>query len=352
MTRRELDCIGRMFEAVTSVSEPHSAYLQILDASIALTEAFGGHYVYCVETLKQRRLVDIPNGDPSAMKQIIRDHPRYTFQNPVWPYLSAFKGNVLRHLDVVGTKAWENCEFYSEFVRPNKLRDGLCVLFRDSQGSAIWGLGLMYDRKMKYSKSTLMSLERLAPYLSRGIQNLEEWNQRWKSCGGIENAHNARQPIVAVKNGKLMFAYGGAEKILNLDGCDFRRDTSIQELLRLCPVAAQPGAQVRWTARSGEFYRLNSISSPKDDLQLIHLAPFKTALPSADDDTRMARAKGLTAREAQVFKFMARGLSYSEIARELGLSLHTVRTHIRHIYSTLRVTGYVEAINAVRTAQY
>src|SRR4051812_31230449 len=118
MTRRELDCIGSLFEAVTSVREPQSAYLQILDASITLTDAFGGHFIYCVETLKQKQLVDMSDGDPAAMKQIVRDHPRFTFQNPVWPYLSAFKGNVFRHLDVISTQEWENCEFFSEFLRP------------------------------------------------------------------------------------------------------------------------------------------------------------------------------------------------------------------------------------------
>lgn len=350
MTRRELDCIGQMFEALTTVSEPRTAYLQILDASIKLTDAFGGHFAFCKETLQQGRLVDLPSGDPSAMKKIVDDHPHYIFVNPVWPYLAACKGNVLRHLDVVGTHAWENCEFFSGFVRPNRLKDGLCVLFRDADGAAIWALGLMYDQKMNFSKSTIRTLEYMAPYLSRGMHNLEEWNRRWKDFGGIENAHNARQPVVAVKNGKLMFAYGGAEKILNLEGADFRREAHVQELLRLCPYASQTGAQVHWKSRTGEVYKLCSIASTKESLQLIHLAAIHTAQPSADDDERMALAKGLTAREAQVFKRMALGLSYSEIARDLGLSIHTVRTHIRHIYNRLNVTGYVEAINAVRSS--
>jgi DNA-binding CsgD family transcriptional regulator len=349
MTRRELDCIGTMFEAVTTVGEPQTAYLQILDAAVKLTDAFGGHFAFCEETLKQGRLVDLPSGDPAAMKQIVSDHPNYIFQNPIWPHLAAFKGNVLRHLDVLGTREWENNEFYSGFVRPNKLRDGLCVMFRDSRGSTIWALGLMYDQKMKYSKSTLKTLAYMAPYLSRGIQNLEEWTHRWRSCGGLENAQNSKQPVIAVKNGKLMFAYGGAEKILNLENSDFRRDFAIQELLRLCPYASQTGAQINWKSKTGEVYRLSSISISKEALQLVHLAPVKTATPSADDDMQMALSKGLTQREAQVYKLMARGLSYGEIAHDLGVSLHTVRSHIRRIYNKLQVTGYIETINAVRS---
>jgi DNA-binding CsgD family transcriptional regulator len=348
VTRRELDCIGRMFDAVTSVGEPQTAYLQILNASIELTNGFGGHFVFCEETLKQHKLVDYSSGDPAAMKPIINDHPNFVFQNPVWPYLAAYKGNVFRHLDLISTNEWENCDFYAGFVRPNKLRDGLCVLFRDAGGSAIWGLGLMYDQRMKFSKSAVQTLEYMAPYLSRAIQNLEEWNRRWKGCSGAENLQNSDQPMIAVRNGKLLFACSGAEQIINLRKCDFLRDVHIQELIRLCPFADQPGTRVHWTNAKGEIYRLSSIAAKKDALQLVHLSAVKTAMPTSEDDIRMAQEKGLTLREAQVFKLMARGLSYQEIAREMGLSLHTIRTHIRHIYNKLQVTGYVETINAVR----
>jgi hypothetical protein len=212
MTRRELDSIGQMFEALTTVGEPRAAYLQILDASIKLTDAFGGHFAFCKETVQQGRLVDLPSGDPAAMKKIVNDHPHYVFVNPVWPYLASCKGNVLRHLDVVGTHAWENCEFFSGFVRPNRLKDGLCVLFRDADGTAIWGLGLMYDQRMNFSKSTLKTLEYMAPFLSRGMHNLEEWSKRWTAMGGVENAQNARQPVVAVKNGRLMLRTAAQRK--------------------------------------------------------------------------------------------------------------------------------------------
>src|ERR1700689_1410063 len=42
---------------------------------------------------------------------------------------------------------------------------------------------------------------------------------------------------------------------------------------------------------------------------------------------------GLTAREAEVLKLLAAGLSNGEIARELFISEHTVKTHINHVFS-------------------
>ncbi|MDB5306171.1 MAG: response regulator receiver [Gemmataceae bacterium] len=46
---------------------------------------------------------------------------------------------------------------------------------------------------------------------------------------------------------------------------------------------------------------------------------------------------GLTDRERDVLNLMVRGLIKKEIAAQLGLSVHTVDTHIRNIYEKLQV---------------
>lgn len=43
-------------------------------------------------------------------------------------------------------------------------------------------------------------------------------------------------------------------------------------------------------------------------------------------------AEALTAREAEVLALVARGLSNAEIAETLGLSIETIRTHVKHVY--------------------
>jgi DNA-binding NarL/FixJ family response regulator len=51
----------------------------------------------------------------------------------------------------------------------------------------------------------------------------------------------------------------------------------------------------------------------------------------------------LTAREADVLDYVARGLTYAECATALGLSLGTVQTHIKAIYRKLDVSSKAEA---------
>jgi DNA-binding CsgD family transcriptional regulator len=48
---------------------------------------------------------------------------------------------------------------------------------------------------------------------------------------------------------------------------------------------------------------------------------------------------GLTAREVEVLRLLATGLTDAQIAEHLVLSLHTVHAHLRTIYSKLGVTS-------------
>jgi DNA-binding NarL/FixJ family response regulator len=50
-------------------------------------------------------------------------------------------------------------------------------------------------------------------------------------------------------------------------------------------------------------------------------------------------SKILSSREQEIALLVGRGLSNKEVARELGLSPSTVKTHIHHIYNKLGQRG-------------
>lgn len=52
----------------------------------------------------------------------------------------------------------------------------------------------------------------------------------------------------------------------------------------------------------------------------------------------------LSPREQEVLALIARGFSYTEIARLQGLSVHTVQSHIKNLYSKLSVHSRSEAV--------
>jgi DNA-binding NarL/FixJ family response regulator len=56
-----------------------------------------------------------------------------------------------------------------------------------------------------------------------------------------------------------------------------------------------------------------------------------------------SQVENLTQREHEILRLLARGDQYKEIAENLGISLDTVRTHIKHIYEKLHVRTRTEA---------
>ena len=59
-------------------------------------------------------------------------------------------------------------------------------------------------------------------------------------------------------------------------------------------------------------------------------------------------ALGLTGQELRVLERLAEGLSNKEIARNLGLSPHTVKTHVSHLFGKLEARRRTEAIGKAR----
>jgi DNA-binding NarL/FixJ family response regulator len=52
----------------------------------------------------------------------------------------------------------------------------------------------------------------------------------------------------------------------------------------------------------------------------------------------------LTDRESEIVESLIVGATAREVARELRLSFHTVRTHIRNIYQKLGVANRIELL--------
>ena len=65
---------------------------------------------------------------------------------------------------------------------------------------------------------------------------------------------------------------------------------------------------------------------------------------AAPNNVRQAPEPGLSGRESEVLSLIAKGFSFGEIARLLGVSPHTVTTHVKKIYQKLAVHSRGEAV--------
>jgi DNA-binding NarL/FixJ family response regulator len=74
------------------------------------------------------------------------------------------------------------------------------------------------------------------------------------------------------------------------------------------------------------------------------LRRFRTDAPAAAEGTRSDTVPHLSERETEVLRLIVKGFTYAEIADLLGVSSHTVTTHVRGIYRKLEVHSRSEAV--------
>jgi DNA-binding NarL/FixJ family response regulator len=82
-------------------------------------------------------------------------------------------------------------------------------------------------------------------------------------------------------------------------------------------------------------------------LRLVDQAPVSPATAVAGADEAAAAEVGralLSTREQEVLELIARGFSYAEISKLKGVSVHTVQSHIKNLYTKLAVHSKSEAV--------
>ena len=84
----------------------------------------------------------------------------------------------------------------------------------------------------------------------------------------------------------------------------------------------------------------DSLSMPRATERLI--ASVVTVEPARHS----AAFESLTDRESEVLVLAARGLSNVEIAEELGVSIQTIKTHLKHVYMKIGARDRVQAVIA------
>ena len=66
--------------------------------------------------------------------------------------------------------------------------------------------------------------------------------------------------------------------------------------------------------------------------------------PVSAGHTGQSGGAGLTAREKEVLRLLADGLTNGEIADSLGISINTVKFHLASLYAAVSVTSRAEAV--------
>jgi DNA-binding NarL/FixJ family response regulator len=84
----------------------------------------------------------------------------------------------------------------------------------------------------------------------------------------------------------------------------------------------------------------DALSMPRATERLI------ASVATVEPERHSAAFESLTDRESEVLVLAARGLSNVEIAEELGVSIQTIKTHLKHVYMKIGARDRVQAVIA------
>ena len=122
---------------------------------------------------------------------------------------------------------------------------------------------------------------------------------------------------------------GAAGYLLKDGGADYIGQSILQLLAGGSPISASIARYLLKRFRPG------GATTPPEAVKPSAPAPAPVPAPTMP---------GITERELQVLRLVAKGFSYGEIAGLLNLSVHTVTTHIKQIYRKLAVRSRGEAV--------
>jgi len=221
-------------------------------------------------------------------------------------------------------------------------------------GGAAWGLGQLNRVAGRFSDDEKVWLERAAETIGRGLR------QAMVAQPATSPALH-RGPGIVLLNGDGRVVSATREAVEWLDELDaemLMSDVGDLQLpfhahgfatrVRAAHDDGEPQIRSRLRTRNGVWLLMHgSVLEGAGQVALI-IEPAK----SADVAPLLVEAYGLTTRELDVTRAIARGLSTSEVAEALYLSPHTVRDHVKAIFEKVGVSSRGELVHRVFAEHY
>ncbi|HEY1180225.1 MAG TPA: helix-turn-helix transcriptional regulator, partial [Phytomonospora sp.] len=111
-------------------------------------------------------------------------------------------------------------------------------------------------------------------------------------------------------------------------------------------------ARIRIRGRSGRWIVCHATCLRRPDGGLAQTAVVLEAAAPSEVASLVVHAYGLTARELEITRCLARGMATAEIAAALFISPHTVRDHVKAVFAKVGVSSRRELVARLYTEHY
>ena len=251
---------------------------------------------------------------------------------------------------VVDRRAYERSAAYGEFYRTHGLDHVACAWLTGVPYATPGMIGMMFARPRTRGDFDVDDQRRLG----RALPALTAAAARAARLRDVDLRHEALEALAGAAGPARLVLAARARVVWASPACEQRLGSALNALPDVLTAAAQrlfAAARGRATmparlavaiptATGPIAAQLSLIRTASDaPLVLVELAPATAAMELHD----LARTFGLTPAETVVLGELARGLRNAAIAARLGVSIETVRTHVRRVLAKLGVRTRVEA---------
>jgi DNA-binding CsgD family transcriptional regulator len=248
--------------------------------------------------------------------------------------------------DVLSWSAFRRTVAYHEFYRPLGAVRLLGMWPTDAPYGSPGMTGVVFARPVgtpPFGREQSAIVERWLPPVRALIERerqrrLLERRQRWIEL--LVGCLDARPALILDRRGRTLWASPAAEAHLRehaADGPALARAASAVSRATCLILPGGRGAELRTTTRGDE--------------ETVVLAQLDAAAPDPERLAAVGRRAGLSEAETRVLERIARGLHNHAIARELFVSLSTVKTHVRQILAKLEVDSRTQAALVAHAVQ-
>ncbi len=264
--------------------------------------------------------------------------------------------------------AYTDLRYYNELVKPAGICDSVqSIVLRDSSRIGVIAAN-RHARAGKITNREVEIVRLLAPHLRRAVTISDLMDIKKLEAQALSATLDNFQTgvIVVAIDGRVlhandaahrMFAAGGPVRSVN-GRLSTHETAGKDELNRALILACKDESSI---GASGIGIAL---SGPDDEPAIAHVLPLangdlRTRLmpqataavfvslsgdPLPTDMSAIARAFSLTPAEARLLEHLMQGTTLIEVARELGISEPTAKTHLSHIFSKTGVTRQAELV--------
>ncbi len=273
---------------------------------------------------------------PEVPAELIPEWVRYAYQNPLASrHARTRDGRAYRFSDVAEREELDGLELFRNFYGALGIRHQIAFAL-PSPPELTFALALSRGRR-DYSDRERDVLNLTRPHLIQAYRNVQARERAGRLIEALRRGMDASSEAIAVvEGGAISFASNAARERLRALG--WREGAAAPEPLLAPGPTGRLWDPLLAASSEGNLVIRRLPSGGRDSF----VAVFER--PRVELGEAALRGLGLSPRESQVLRLLARGRATRQVAAEMGISPRTVHKHTERIHAKLGTHDRAQAI--------